>query len=453
MDRNSLSGKRLVRLPIASPRLLNGPEPAQQPAPSAPSPTDVAAQIDALNRTFAQFREVNDRAINELRNGRQDVVTTEHVDRINAQLTTQDDTLRQLSAELAAARLGGGNPAGAPTAAQQRYRDAFQAALRQPMSAPQHIETMRAAAMEIGGIQAALYTSSDPDGGFFVPTEMDAEISRIQGVYTPMRMVANVRSTTANSMEKLHSLGGATSGWVGEKTSRSETSNPTLSKLEFPTYEIYAEPRATQTILDDAPNVQPWLAGEVGIQFAEKEGDAWVRGDGSIQPRGYLSYTKVADASYVWGKVGYIASGVAAALTDASNNGMDALISLQTALKPAYLPNAQWMMNRATQAEVRKLKDGNDNYLWQPSNQAGVPGSLLGYPVQVDDNADVVGANKYPIGFADWRQAYRIVDRIGVRVLVDPYTAKPYVKFYTTKRVGGGIEDFEAIKLLKVATS
>jgi HK97 family phage major capsid protein len=457
MTRLNVEGKALARLPVVSPRVYAGPDGTGAPAaPSAPSTADIVAQIDAINRAFSEFRNVNDRAIAELRAGRGDVLTAEQVDRINASIDTHEQALGDLNRQLAAAQIGGAGNGGGQTAAQKAYTTAFVAALRGSRAGSeigQHLEAMRTSAAQIGGPQAALYSSSDPDGGFFVPVEMDSTISRVQQTYSPMRALASVRSTTAAAMEKLHDVGGATSGWVGERTSRTETNTPELSKLTWATYELYAEPRATQTILDDAAYpVQQWLADSVGISFSEKEGDAWVRGDGVAQPRGYLSYPKVADASWAWGKVGFLVTGVAAALSDGSNNGVDALINVVTALKPAYLPNASWKMSRATQGVVRKLKDGDSNYLWQPGAQAGIPASLLGYPVAVDDNEDAIGANKFPIGFADWKQAFRIVDRIGIRVLPDPYTAKPYVKFYTTKRVGGGIEDFEAIKLLKCST-
>lgn len=187
--------------------------------------------------------------------------------------------------------------------------------------------------------------------------------------------------------------------------------------------------------------------------FAEKEGLAFFSGDGVNSPRGISSYTMIADASYAWGKVGFKTSGVAAALSDSTHNGADAITDLVYALKQGYRTNGRFLMNRTTQAAVRKLKSKTEElYLWQPSIQAGQPPTLLGYPVVDDDNVSDIGANAFPIWFGDFKRAYLIVDRAGIRVLRDPYTNKPYVHFYTTKRVGGGIQNFEALKALKIST-
>ena len=198
-----------------------------------------------------------------------------------------------------------------------------------------------------------------------------------------------------------------------------------------------------------------WLADEVSIVFAEKEGTAFISGTGINQPRGLLSYDTVADASWTWGSIGYIASGVAAALNDATHNGTDALIDLVYALKEQYRVGATWLMNGKTAATIRKLKMIGDveGYLWQPSTIAGTPDQLLGYPVTIDDNMPDIGANTCPIAFGNFMRAYLIVDRVGIRVLRDPFTNKPYVMFYTTKRVGGGVQNYQAVKLLKITAS
>lgn len=172
------------------------------------------------------------------------------------------------------------------------------------------------------------------------------------------------------------------------------------------------------------------------------------------RPRGILAYNTVANASYAWGKIGYTASGVGAALTDATHNGVDALIDLVYGLKQGYRRNARFLMNRSLQATIRKLKSKTEElYLWQPPVQAGQPATLLGYPISDDDNMPDIAAGAFPLAFGDFRRGYLIVDRFGIRVLRDPFTNKPYVHFYTTKRVGGGVQNFEAIKLLKIAAS
>lgn len=187
------------------------------------------------------------------------------------------------------------------------------------------------------------------------------------------------------------------------------------------------------------------------MEFAEAEGAAFVSGTGILQPRGLLSYDTVANASYAWGSVGYVASGAAADFT--TSNPADKLIDMVHALRAGYRQGASWLMNDLTAAKIRKFKAGDGNFLWQPSLQVGQPSTLLGYAAYTDDNMPDVGANAFSVAFADFRRAYLIVDRVGIRVLRDPFTNKPNVHFYTTKRVGGGIQNFEAIKLLKIAAS
>ena len=255
--------------------------------------------------------------------------------------------------------------------------------------------------------------------------------------------------------EKLVNQGGATGGWVGEKESRSETNTPTLAQLKYPAMELYANPAASQKMLDDSRiDVASWLGDEVSIVFAEKEGLAFYSGDGVNKPRGLASYTMIANASYAWGKVGFVTSGVAAALNDSTHSGHDAFADLVYSIKQGYRQNARFLMNRATQAAVRKFASlGSEKVpLWQPSMQLGQPATILGYPVSDDDNVADIGANQFPVWFGDFKRAYLIVDRAGIRVLRDPYTNKPYVMFYTTKRVGGGIQNFEALKALKCST-
>jgi HK97 family phage major capsid protein len=216
--------------------------------------------------------------------------------------------------------------------------------------------------------------------------------------------------------------------------------------------ELYAMPAATQTLLDDAAvSIDQWIAEEVQAAFAEQEGNAFVIGNGTNKPKGFLDYTKVADASWSWGNLGYVATGAAGAFP--ASDSSDVLVDLVYTLKAGYRQNANWVMNRKTQAEVRKLKDADGNYLWQPAATADGRARLIGFPVTEAEDMPDIGADAHAIAFGDFRRGYLIVDRLGVRILRDPYSAKPYVLFYTTKRVGGGVQNFEAIKLLKFAAS
>lgn len=207
-------------------------------------------------------------------------------------------------------------------------------------------------------------------------------------------------------------------------------------------------PAATASLLDDsAVNIDEWLAEEVRVAFAEQEGTAFITGDGVNKPKGFLTYPTVSNASWSWGSIGTIATGVSGAFP--TSNAGDVLIDLTYSVKAGYRGNAHFVMNRATQAQVRKLKDGDGAYLWQPSIEPGQAPTLMGFPIAEAEDMPDIAANSLSIAFGDFRRGYLIVDRVGIRVLRDPYSAKPYVLFYTTKRVGGGVQDFDAIKLLR----
>ncbi len=406
--------------------------------------SDPKALLEALNKAFETFKTEHTAEIAALR---KDIVQTEKVDRINNSITELQAALDETNKKIAAATLGGGG-GNKLTAEQRAHATGFNNYFRRGVeSGLRDLE-----------VKAALATDSNPDGGYIVPVEMETTIDRVLGTVSAMRNLATVRQISTGVYKKPVGQGGASSGWVGERESRSETNTPTLAELSFPAMELYAEPRATQAMLDDAAiNVESWLADEVAIEFAEEEGAAFISGSGVNRPRGILGYSPVANASYAWGNPGYLATGVAADINDGSNNGVDSAINMVYAIKAGYRAGASWIMNRTLQGKYRKLKDGDSNYLWTPPQQGGIqgmqPAALLGYPIADDDNMPDVGANTYPVAFGNFKRAYIIVDRVGIRVLRDPFTAKPYVKFYTTKRVGGGVQNFEAYKLLKCATS
>jgi len=211
-------------------------------------------------------------------------------------------------------------------------------------------------------------------------------------------------------------------------------------------------PAATQTLLDDsAVNIDEWLAAEVDTVFAEQEGAAFVNGDGTNKPRGFLNYDKVAEGSWEWNKLGFVISGADGEFPE--ENPSDPLVDLVYSLKAGYRQNGTFVMNRRTQGEIRKLKDENGHYLWTPPAQAGAPASLMGFPIAEAEDMPNMAEDSYSIAFGDFRRGYLVIDRQGVRVLRDPYSSKPYVLFYVTKRVGGGVQDFDAIKLLKFSAA
>jgi HK97 family phage major capsid protein len=261
-----------------------------------------------------------------------------------------------------------------------------------------------------------------------------------------------VRTISGNVYKKPFMTAGPAVGWVGETDARAQTTSPTLDELSFPAMELYAMPAATATLLEDAAvNIDEWLAQEVEQVFAAQEGTAFVTGDGANKPKGFLDYTTVDNDSWSWGNIGYVPSGVAGAFP--ASNPSDVVVDLIYAVNAGYRQNGVFVMNRKTQSAIRKFKDSGGAYLWQPPATAGSKASLMTFPVIEAEDMPDIAAGSLSIAFGDFNRGYLVVDRAGVSVLRDPYTAKPYVLFYTTKRVGGGVQDFDAIKLMKFAAS
>jgi HK97 family phage major capsid protein len=391
---------------------------------------------DALMRAFEEFKTANDARLDAIERNRGDVLLEEKVDRIDRALTEQKSLIER-------AALAGRRPGLAADQTLSEHKSAWNAYLRRgDLSALTQFESK---ALSVVGDP----TPGGADGGYVAPPELDRMIeSRLRQV-SPMREIATVRTTGANVFKKPISLTAAGAGWVAETAARTQTSSPTLALLEFPTAELYANLAATQTLLDDSfVNLEEWIASEVEEAFAGQERAAFVNGDGDNKPRGFLDYDAVAEGSHVWGKIGHILTGADGGF---GTTPVDKLIDLIYAPKTQYRQNARFVMNRKTVSAVRKLKDGDDRYIWEPNDSGG--STLLGYPVtEIEDMPDIA-TDARPIAFGDFARAYLIVDRAGVRVLRDPYSAKPYVLFYVTKRVGGGVQNFDAIKALKFGDS
>lgn len=299
----------------------------------------------------------------------------------------------------------------------------------------------------------AVSSYSDPDGGYLIDEERDTEIDRIAATMSAMRSVANVRTIGKAAYEKLVKTRGVSGGWLAEAADSSESTEQQFSKIEIVAHKMYAEPWYPNEVLEDAEyDLEADATFEAGITFAETEGSSFITGNGVGKPRGIAAYETVANASYAWGKVGYIAAGAAGAFTSSAPG--DKIIQLQHALKPIYRPGAVFMMNDATLATVRQMKDGSGNYyLWQVDPTAGFGGRLLGAPVVVDDNFADIAANSLSIAYGNMKRAYTIVDRRGIAVIRDNVTKKGVTKLHFSRRVGGGITHFEAIKLMKFAAS
>ena len=289
--------------------------------------------------------------------------------------------------------------------------------------------------------------ASGPEGGFAVPQEIDALIGRTLKNISPIRSIATVVQTGSAGYRKLVTNGGTPSGWVSETAGRPETATPNFNEIAPPAGELYANPAASQAMLDDAAfDVEAWLADEIAREFAQAEGAAFVGGSGVNQPRGFLNaaVTDESDDVRAFGSLQYIPSGAAGDFASE-----DALVDLVHGLKPAYRQGASFVMNSSTLAQIRKFKTADGAFLWQASLASGQPDMLLGYPVVEAEDMPDVAADSLSIAFGNFRAGYLIAERSATSILRDPFTNKPFVHFYATKRVGGQVMNSEAIKLMQ----
>lgn len=446
---------------------------------------DVKATLAKLTQAFEEFKAANDERLAS----KADVVVDEKVDRINAAVSKLQteyeaavkavkaandrmDELESLASRIPAAGKGEGD---------RDYRNEASIFMSGKLATPQarvadvDVEAYRAydevfaRFLKVGdrdhAVQAAMQVGSDPDGGYWVPTQMSNRIIKRMFETSPMRQVATVMSIPTDSVAFPTDTNDATTGgWVGETTARTTTATPTIGEQTIYVREQFAQPRVTQKLLDMATiDVEGWLNAKIADKLVREENDAFVNGDGVAKPRGFMSYKATAvttdDATRAWGVLQYVATGAAGAFPDASGipgaSDPDSLITLVSKLKPAYRANAIWAMNRGTEAVVRKLKDADGRYMVGMGDlRDGATGfTLLGYPIVTMEDMDDVGSDAFAIAFGDFRAGYVIVDGRGIRILRDPYTDKPYVKFYTTKWVGGDLTDSDAVKLLKFGSS
>jgi len=296
---------------------------------------------------------------------------------------------------------------------------------------------------------------SDPDGGYLVLPAMSSGMTTRLFDMSPMRRISRIETVTkGDAFEEADDRDEAGATWVGELESRPDTETPQIGMIRIPLEEIYAQPKASQRLLDDTDrDLGAWLEGKLSDKFGRSEGDAFVNGDGIKKPRGFLTYDKVttADSARPAGKLQYVASGTASAFPGTTPG--DVLKNLMWSLRTPYRQGAVWLMNTSTASVIDSFKDANNNYIWRNSMAAGEPSTLLGYPVEIDEGMPNIGAGTFPVAFGNFKLGYCIVDRPGIKLLRDPYTDKPNVRFYAYKRVGGGLANDDAIKLLKIATS
>ena len=393
---------------------------------------DPKAMIAQVQAAFEEFKKTNDE---KLKAKAEDGLVNEKLEKINSAIDNYQSAIDDLNAKIAANANGGaviGDLQGDP-----EYVNAFKAHMRKGDNAG-------------ADVQAAMTKGTDADGGFLAPVEWDRTITGKMKQVSPIRANARVISITTNGFKKLFTDRAVGSGWVGEVAARPATSTPQIASLDFPLGEIYANPAISQQLLDDAAiDLEAWLADEVQTEFARQEGIAFLSGDGVNKPHGILTYVEGAAnaARHPWGAIQTVNGG------HASNLTADSFIDLFYSLPSEFRANAKLYTNRGSQAAMRKLKDGQGNYLWQPSYAAGQPATLAGETIVEVPDMPAVAANSIAALYGDMEATYLVVDRVGIRVLRDPYTNKPFVHFYTTKRVGGGVYNPEPMRALKVAAA
>jgi HK97 family phage major capsid protein len=298
----------------------------------------------------------------------------------------------------------------------------------------------------------AMSSAVNADGGYLLDPQTADSIRSMLVSTSSLRSIANVVQIDATSFDVLIDRSEVGSGWATEVAATAETATPTIERISIKLSELSAMPKASQRLLDDSAfDVEGWLAGKIATRFIRAEAAAFINGDGVDKPKGILLPAKVANASWAWGSLGYIPTGAASDF--AATNPVDCLISLVYALSADYRANASFVMNSKTAGAVRKIKDTEGRFMWSDGLSVKAPATLMGYPVLIAEDMPDIAANAYPIAFGDFKSGYTIAERPDLRILRDPFSAKPNVLFYASKRVGGDITDFAAIKLLKIATA
>lgn len=393
--------------------------------------THVNEAIDSLGRAFEEFKSTNEQRLAEIsKKSSADTITEEKTTRLSDAVEKAARTLDTLKA--AAHRPGTEVSSLGPESHQAKA--AFEGYVR---------KGQQPSALELKELSSATGES----GGYLIPQSLASRIYSSLKEISPIRQLASSCQISTDSLDILVEKGEATVGWVGETEKRNATKAPEFIKHRIAVHEIYAKPKASQKLLDDSSvSLEEWLSHKIAEQMAGFENKAFVEGDGEGKPKGFLSYPTVDAGKGEWGKVERVLTGKKGEITEA-----DSLFDLFHALKPQYLPGAVWVMSRSAQSAIRKLKDeSTGTYLWQPGLSEGSANTLLGHPVVTVDDMPALTKGKAvsSVAFGNFRRGYQVVDRNSMSILRDPYSEKPYVEFYATKRVGGDVVDFDAIKVL-----
>lgn len=392
---------------------------------------EVTNKVNSLGNAWESFKKVNDARLRDLeKKGNADPLYMEQLSRISNVLDNTKDRLNTL--ETKEMRPGKEMVSSYKADFGGEYKKAFDSYIR------------RGNETALAGLETkALSVGTDADGGYLVTPTLAETIEKIVFESSPMRQLASVEEISSDSLDIIVDNDSAAAAWTTETGAVSDTTTPQIVKETIDTHEMYAQPKATQKLIDDAAvDIEAWIAEKVADVFSRTENTAFISGTGSGQPKGILSYT----AGTSWGQIEQIDSGSSGAVT------ADGLIQLFYGLKDEYAKNATFLMNRSVVQSVRLLKEATtDQYLWQPGLSAGTPDTLMGVPVMAATDMPAAAADSLSVAVGDFKRGYKIVDRVGIRILRDPFTDKPYVKFYTTKRVGGEVINTEAIKILKLA--
>ncbi len=391
-------------------------------------------KVDKLGNAWEEFKKLNDRRLQEIEHkGSSDVLTVEHLNRIGSALDGYKSRLDSLETAYNRPEFSSADYNQNATAEViAEHKNAFLNYIRKGVEGD-------LAFLE----QKALSNGSDVDGGYLVTPKLYENMAQKIFETSPMRQLASVMTMSTDTFDVIQDMDTPGVGWSASETAVvSESTTPQISKVSIDAYEVVAQPKATQKLIDDATiDIEQWMTEKLVDAFSRLENTAFVSGDGSGKPKGILSYTAGTGA----GQIEQILSGTSAVVT------ADGLIKLYYALKDEYARKATFLMNRATVQAVRLLKDTTNQYIWNPGLAVGTPDTLMGVPVMLATDIPVPAAASLSVAVGDFKRAYQIVDRHGVRILRDPYTEKPFVKFYTTKRVGGQVVNFEAVKILKLS--
>jgi HK97 family phage major capsid protein len=404
--------------------------------------SEIKSLIEAQNRDFEEFKKTNDAKLEEMKKAGATADFEAKLRAIAEGMSEHKKKLEDIEAKAKRPNLGAdGKPV---DEVQEEHKKAFGGYIRKGVDFDRGIE------------QKALSIGSGADGGYAVPKVIDGMIDDLAVNISPIRSIAQVQQISTSDFHKLINTRGTSSGWVGETAARTATNTPQLVDVAPPMGELYANPQATQQMLDDVFfNAEQWLAGEIATEFARAEGAAHVAGTGVNQPKGFTSYSTAAtgDATRAFGTLEHVATGVSGAFKTLTStvNPVDDLFTLVSKMKALYRPGCRWVTNKAVLFTIMAFKDYQGRYVFSPTTAPGTTDTILGYPVTEAEDMPTLAANSLSLAFGNFKLGYLIVDRIGTRVIRDPFSNKPNIGFYTTKRSGGSVLNSEAIKFLKFA--